>query len=146
MRKNTGDLATYIQDRVSVEDRGFSTACWIWQRQLNARGYGKGTHRERDRKFLVHRVAYEVLIGPIPEGLTIDHLCRVKACCNPAHLEPVTLAENVRRKVWVQSPTCRNGHEYIPSNIYFARGHRNCRACRREATRRYGAKVRTKER
>src|SRR5690606_13797613 len=65
--------------------------CWEWTGALNSRGYGcVGIDSKR---YLTHRVAYEALVGPIPEGLTIDHLCRNKVCCNPAHLEPVTARE-----------------------------------------------------
>lgn len=67
--------------------------CWLWQGCLNVRGYGQLGKGSR----AAHRVFYERHVGPIPEGLTIDHLCRVRHCVNPAHMEPVTVAENVRR-------------------------------------------------
>jgi hypothetical protein len=86
------------------EDRGYGTPCWIWQRGIDAAGYGRvaGTR--------AHRVFYERHVGPIPEGLTIDHLCRVRSCCNPAHLEPVTAVENVSRghlarRGWITAQT-----------------------------------------
>lgn len=78
------------------EDRGYKTPCWIWQRTTDARGYG-GTSADGNRHVKAHRVYYERANGPIPEGFVIDHLCRVPACVNPAHLEPVTNAENVQR-------------------------------------------------
>lgn len=71
-------------------------ACWLWRGRLNKGGYGEfGT--KVGGSFLAHRASYHLLVGPIPDGLTLDHLCRVPACVNPAHLEPVTLAENARR-------------------------------------------------
>lgn len=73
------------------EDRGYYTACWIWQGYVNENGYpssGSGW---------AHRELYEMLSGSIPPGLELDHLCRVRCCVNPDHLEPVTHAENLRR-------------------------------------------------
>jgi hypothetical protein len=78
-----------------VEDRGFETPCWIWQRALNSAGYGV---RWRDGKLrLAHRDLYEQEVGVIPPGLELDHLCEVTACVRPSHMEPVTHAENLRR-------------------------------------------------
>lgn len=74
------------------EDRGYSTLCWIWQRHVGQNGYGyTGRHDA------AHRVFYERHNGPIPKGLEIDHLCSVRACVNPEHLEPVTRTTNARR-------------------------------------------------
>lgn len=72
-----------------------ANGCWLWQAAPDAAGYGRISIGNQVR--YAHRVSYETFIGPIPDGLTIDHLCRIRRCINPTHLEPVTLAENVRR-------------------------------------------------
>lgn len=76
------------------EDRGYKTKCWIWQRCLSPQGYGAVG---RSKGSTAHRYMYEKLVGPVPDGLTLDHLCRVRPCVNPEHLEPVTNAVNSRR-------------------------------------------------
>jgi hypothetical protein len=87
-----------------------ASGCHVWQGRKNAKGYGQvGRHG------LAHRVAYEAACGPIPDGLVIDHLCRNRACCNPAHMEPVTPGENVRRgncppMVNARKTHCKSGH------------------------------------
>lgn len=78
-----------------VVDTGYDTRCWLWLRSSNETGYAMAT---RDGKsLLLHRWEYEQAIGPIPEGMTLDHLCRQRRCCNPAHLDPVPLRENIWR-------------------------------------------------
>lgn len=78
-----------------VEDRGYETSCWIWQRCIDRNGYG--TKRVGNKHTTAHRYYYECEYGPIPEGLGLDHLCRVRNCVNPSHLEPVTQSVNNRR-------------------------------------------------
>jgi hypothetical protein len=83
------------QVRWIEEDRGYETPCWIWQLAKTPDGYGYTRVGYDHRR--AHRVLYEQHVGPIPAGLDLDHLCRVRDCVNPAHMEPVTEAENVRR-------------------------------------------------
>lgn len=100
------------------------------------------------RKFYAHRLAYEAFYGPIPEGLHIDHLCNVRACCNPEHLEAVTSGENNRRtrerdftNVNANKTECIHGHPFDEENTY-ARpsGGRACRTCLREIKRAFSAR------
>lgn len=100
--------------------------CWIWIGSLSTAGYGR--FGDESRIFLAHRWAYTFLRADIPPGLNLDHLCRVRACVNPWHLEPVTQGVNIQRSYL----TCPNGHEYSEDNteIHPSRGHRQCRICR----------------
>lgn len=82
---------------------------------------------------LAHRVAWFLESGEIPQDKVIDHLCRVRTCCNPSHLDPVTQAENMARGVRAQMTHCKRGHEFTEENTYLFRGSRGCRMCRRAA-------------
>jgi hypothetical protein len=106
--------------------------CWLWTTSLLDRhGYGK--FGIDGRTLQAHRVAYEMFIGPIPDGLVIDHLCRNRACVNPAHMEPVTVAENNRRGAIGARTQCFRGHSLEGDNVYVGPdGARRCRLCRRE--------------
>lgn len=99
---------------------------------------------------LAHRYVYELEVGPIPEGLEIDHLCRVRNCVNPAHLEAVTHAENIRRGTqgeWSKAKThCPSDHPYNAANtVLNSRGTRVCRICRSATMRRYRLRHQEKE-
>lgn len=113
-----------------------SNGCWPWKGSLTRQGYGNYTGM-RHVSTAAHRVVYTLMVGPIPAGLQLDHLCRNRACVNPAHLEPVTHAENVRRAAdQDRSPTCPRGHLFDEANTYrHSTGSRKCRACAREKAR-----------
>lgn len=103
--------------------------CWLWTGYLTPRGYGTYTlgSGEDARWASTHRVAYELTVGPIPEGLELDHLCRTPACCNPLHLEPVTGDENMRR---TRKTYCIRGHRQEGDTVYVSpKGARQCREC-----------------
>lgn len=138
-----------ILERVVVDE---TTGCWIWQKALGGGGYGQFGIGDTVR--YAHRFAYELWVGPIPAGMTIDHLCHSndptcpggecvhRRCCNPAHLEVVTRGENVLRGVGfaavnARKTHCPQGHEYTPENTFVvkATGWRNCRKCGRERCR-----------
>lgn len=120
--------------------------CWIWQGAVDRDGYGRVKLAGKNR--LAHRAFYEELVEPIPNGLTLDHLCRNRACVNPEHLEPVPLATNIRRGegAGVQNGRkthCDHGHKFTRENTYITRrGTRSCRECGREAVRAYRARLR----
>lgn len=111
--------------------------CWSWTSTKSPRGYGSFRRRGRPN-VSAHRYSYELLVGPIPDGLELDHLCRNPSCVNPAHLEPVTHQENVLRGA--SGPAlngakthCHRGHEFTPDNTYARKDRRgrHCRACAR---------------
>lgn len=113
-----------------------TTGCWLWTGSINDDGYG--TTWPSPEKF-AHRGAYHRLVGPVPAGMELDHLCRVRACVNPDHLEPVTQALNKgRAHGWMFGPSgvaleCQRGHDLTLPGAFYIRahdGHRECRACR----------------
>lgn len=129
----------FIQ-RVEVTTNG----CWIWTGAKTGGGYGIMSHHSEN--ISTHRFAYEAVIGPIPEKLHIDHLCRNRICCNPIHLEPVTQRENLLRGETLIARNmlvthCPKGHPYDEANTYLMklpnRPHhgRYCRACHNERER-----------
>lgn len=123
--------------RVDIPD---DDACWEWQGG-RARGYGMFWINGQNHG--AHRVAYEHFVGPIPADMEIDHLCRNRSCCNPAHLEAVAPAENLRRApqqistINAVKTHCVNGHEFTLENIYIPPrrpNRRYCRACQMQRT------------
>jgi len=136
-------------------ERVTESGCWIWMGKIDPDGYGHigtGSMRKGTAKHhLVHRVAYEQLRSPIPSGLALDHLCRVRCCCNPDHLEPVTARENTFRAIAscgrktyaggqngnARKTHCPHGHEYTPANVLMEGRSRHCRECGRIRARRW---------
>lgn len=123
--------------KVRIEDAGYETLCFMWTGYILYTGYGRFGWNGKIR--YAHRVAYEVMVAPIPEGLVLDHLCRNRACVNVAHLEPVTNRVNVLRGLTVVAANaskthCVRGHEFTPENTYTnpSRHGRHCRICIRE--------------
>lgn len=136
----------------SLQDRFFEkvmpepmSGCWLWTAQCNNAGYGC-FHMDKKHR-LAHRVSFEMHKGKIPQGLVLDHLCRVRSCVNPAHLEPVThkvninrgVAGKVHRELAALITHCPRGHPYSGDNLYVrptGNGNRSCRTCHRERMRR----------
>lgn len=118
----------------------FTETCWLWHGYRDRRGYGQFKSNSHPRMVLVHRWAYERLGNKIPDGLTLDHLCRNTSCLRPDHLEPVTKAENTRRQPysaaqWQTAKThCPKGHPYEGDNLILRRQNggvaRVCRECK----------------
>ena len=130
--KDHRPFADRWRDHIEMVD-----GCWIWT-SGTSNGYGI-TSEGYGNVFAVHRRVYCLLVGEIPDGLELDHLCRNRACCNPDHLEPVPHPENVRRgEAGINNRAkthCANGHEFTPENMYPSPRGRRCKTCTREANR-----------
>lgn len=145
MRKLTDeDLLARLQARIIVSvDEYSGTPCWIWVGGDVDKRPGKGgyaRYKRLGKRRVVHRLMYELLVGEIPEGMCLDHLCRNRSCCNPSHLEAVTAKENIKRgdtgkelaRKQRAKTHCPHGHEYTPDNTYYVMPHkgRACITCR----------------
>lgn len=113
-----------------------SPGCWLWTGSIHATsGYGQVWSQAIGRVDRAHRLVYQTLIGPIPEGLELDHLCRTRSCVNPAHLEPVTSLTNWSRgmslpAINARKTHCSRGHAYDQANTrYDHLGARHCITC-----------------
>lgn len=128
-------MNTYLRQRLeSKVIRITESGCWVFTDALNHAGYG--WFRINGKSRYAHRIAYEEFVGPIPEGLQLDHLCKVRCCINPNHLEPVTCKENLRRSTIYDKNRnkthCKYGHEFTPENTYIKQnGCRLCKTCSR---------------
>ena len=138
---------------LSLEDRIWAhivpepnTGCWFWSGSHNNSGYARINLKTTKSKTgwktcYLHRVTYEMYVGPIPNGKQIDHLCRQRGCCNPEHLEAVTPQQNVARGLAsavnaAHKTHCPYGHEYNDDNTYIdSKGWQHCNECRRQRDR-----------
>jgi len=126
-----------ILDRLARNLEFAEDGCWNWTAYCNAGRKPYGRVRFQGRLWTVHRLAYSLLVGPVDDDLTVDHLCRNHRCFNPDHLEPVTVQENISRGTqgWNMRirTHCPRGHEYDEANTYLdtKRNIRHCRACGR---------------
>jgi hypothetical protein len=147
VRQVRGDDRRRLMMQVEVTADG----CWLWKGALNRDGYGKTSVRREGRTHALgaHLLSFEVFVGPVPDGLQLDHLCHTHAsgcaggrtclhrrCINPKHLEPVTGRENVLRSsafpaLNAGKIACPKGHPYDAENTRIYRGRRHCRACDR---------------
>lgn len=137
-------LPDRILDRIAFEP---TTGCWLWIGSHNCNGYGSLWRDGASR--LAHREVYEATVGPISPGLTCDHLCRVRCCVNPDHIEPVTNRVNILRGVGAtaqkaRKSECMRGHPLSGDNVIWQKGGRGraCRTCENARHRRfYAAKM-----
>lgn len=105
--------------------------CWLWVGATGSNGYGQMQFGPRKQQ--AHRISYQLFVGPIPENLTLDHICRIRNCVNPYHVRPMTMIENSRiGNRFTARPKCHKGHAYTPENTKLYRGYRVCRRCKRE--------------
>jgi len=133
-------LPHFLRDNLFVTE-----GCWLWTAGKSA-GYGRSRY-ERGKTRRAHRRVYELLIGPVPEGLELDHLCRNRACCNPWHLEPVTHRENILRgespmALCAKKTTCVAGHPFSKHGHINVRGDRVCLVCDAIRARNYRRRTR----
>lgn len=129
-----------------------NTGCWLWCGDFNG-VYGNFSVRspgQKQRRYLAHRFSYELNVGPIPDGLTIDHKCRTPLCVNPLHLRAVTQAENLSARPtdlvidWrAKKTTCKYGHSLVPGGENWKKKQRYCPTCQARWDRERRARART---
>lgn len=111
------------------------SGCWQWRGTIERWGYGQFSLGKKAGKFRAHRVAYSVLIGPVPDGMQLDHLCRNNGCVNPDHLQVTTGRINTLRGYGTSGMNarkthCKRGHELSGDNIYQYGNRRSCKLCK----------------
>ena len=136
-------------DHLARLDRTDPDACWPWPLSQNGDGYGQLTENYVSHR--AHKYFYERLVGPVPEGEILDHLCHDpleclggkncphRKCCNPKHLKATTHKDNLLRGNTLAAENsvktfCVNGHEFTEANTFHRRGARECRQCMRDRT------------
>ena len=134
-------------DRLKLLSSTNPGGCWIWEGgQKGPADHPYGAVKYKRRSWLAHRLAYEMLVGPIPDGMPLDHLCRVRLCFNPKHLEPVTTRTNLLRGLTLPAENaskthCKHGHPLSGDNLYvYTRdgiSARACKTCRQNVCREY---------
>jgi hypothetical protein len=130
-RPNT--ICDILERLVICEPTTLKTGCWEYPGCKSGGGYAQVLYGGGRQRPYVHRLVYEHFVGPVPEGLETDHLCRNRSCANFEHLEMVTRQENNRRRKFVIATHCPAGHEKTEDNILYTKlGHRICKICRRE--------------
>jgi hypothetical protein len=136
-RRNFPPIETRFLERIVKEPDG----CWLWQGKKNAYGYSR--IKVNGKEVFGHRWSYEHFKEPIPENLVIDHLCRVKSCVNPKHLEAVLHRTNTLRGIGIPAQKarqthCIKGHPFDEQNTFYrSNGWRGCRICRYERDKRF---------
>ncbi len=141
---------TFMSQLMKISVYAADGECWLWESGIDHEGYARMFVDGKTRR--VHRLSYEALIGPIPPGLVIDHICRVRNCVNPAHLRAVTNRENILcgAGLSAQNATkthCAQGHEFTAENTYLSPyNKRRCLACAREWEKKYKQKKSSKAR
>ena len=130
-------LSKLPQDFIGRFDPVTESGCWLWIRGCTGAGYG--AYQIKPSRIVVgaHRFAYETIHGPVPKYLHIDHLCRVRCCVNPDHMEVVTRKVNILRGMSPQAinarkQVCHRGHPLTPDNVYLRKGMRRCQTCHRD--------------
>lgn len=125
-----------------------NSGCWLWGGVVSKKGYPYFRAVSRQNTVLAHRFSYEMHKGKVPEGMEVDHVCKLRCCVNPDHLEAVTHLENIRRGTnqWRGVSHCVNGHEFSVGNTSFYKKDqytgRRCKACARERAREYQSRLR----
>ena len=138
MEYDPSQLPARVAAKISIDDNG----CWMWTAYVSVYGYGR--LRYETKNYPAHRFTYQWFVGEVEPGLDVDHLCRVRACCNPAHLEAVTRRENLLRGLTIPAmhaakTECKSGHPFDATNTRIdpATGDRKCRACDKRNQQRY---------
>lgn len=137
-----------VDRRLMLRIEKDASGCWLWTGAINHGGYGSAWCD--GRSWLAHRLSYATFVGPIPDGLSVDHLCFVPRCINPSHLRLLTVSENAQNLRTALSDRCKRGHLFDAENTMWQKDyakperglHRLCRACRQASQDRRNARRR----